>query len=461
MGPRRRLVTIALCALAGLGGAAAPVQAQEADDPAVGLRLVAEDLTSPVALVAPPDASGRRFIVDQTGVIRVLTADGVVRAEPFLDLRSRIVPLMPEFDERGLLGLAFHPGYASNGRFFVYYSAPLRPGAPAGFDHTAHISEFRVSAANPNRADPASERIVLQVDKPQFNHNGGTVLFGPSDGDLYISLGDGGGADDVGLGHVEDWYEANEGGNGQDIQHNLLGNILRIDVDSSAPYAIPADNPFASTPGCADGCDEIWAYGFRNPYRMSFDMGGSRELFVGDAGQELWEEVSIAVKGGNFGWNVKEGTHCFSTDNPDESPATCPDTVGAPHPRAGDALIDPVIEYANHHQPGGLGATVIGGHVYRGDALPQFFGRYVFGDWSREFEEPDGSLFVAMRRKKGLWHMQQLRIATSASGRVGHYVLGFGQDRAGEMYVLTTDQTGPSGTTGKVYRLVRPSGATR
>jgi hypothetical protein len=191
---------------------------------------------------------------------------------------------------------------------------------------------------------------------------------------------------------------------------------------------------------------------------MSFDLGGARDLFVGDAGQELWEEVSIAVKGGNYGWNVKEGTHCFSTDNPDESPPECPDTVGAPHPRAGDPLIDPVIEYANHHQPGGLGATVIGGHVYRGQALPQFSGRYVFGDWSREFEEPDGSVFLAKTRKKGLWHMEQLRIATSPTGRVGHYVLGFGQDLAGEMYVLTTDQTGPSGMTGKVYRLVRPSG---
>jgi hypothetical protein len=168
--------------------------------------------------------------------------------------------------------------------------------------------------------------------------------------------------------------------------------------------------------------------------------------------------VSIAVKGGNFGWNVKEGTHCFSTDNPDESPEECPDTVGGLHPCAGDPLIDPVIEYANHHQPGGLGATVIGGHVYRGEALPQFFGRYVFGDWSREFEEPDGSLFVAKPRKRGLWHMEQVRIATSPTGRVGHYVLGFGQDRAGEMYVLTTDQTGPAGTTGEVFRLVRPSG---
>ena len=458
MRPKRLRLLIVIAATVALAGGAAPVSAQEADSPAVGLRLVAESFTSPVALVEAPDGSGRRFVVDQVGVIRILTAGGNLVPEPFLDLRSRIVPLMTAFDERGVLGLAFHPGYAANGRFFVYYSAPLRPGAPAGYDHTARVSEFRVSAANANRADPASERIVLEVDKPQFNHNGGTLLFGPRDGYLYMSIGDGGGADDVGLGHVDDWYAANAGGNGQDIQQNLLGNILRIDVDRGAPYAIPADNPFTGTPGCADGCDEIWAYGFRNPYRISFDLGGARDLFVGDAGQELWEEVSIAVKGGNFGWNVKEGTHCFSTDNPDESPPECPDTVGAPHPRAGDPLIDPVIEYANHHQPGGLGATVIGGHVYRGQALPQFSGRYVFGDWSREFEEPDGSVFVAMSRKKGLWHMEQLRIATSPTGRVGHYVLGFGQDLAGEMYVLTTDQTGPAGMTGKVYRLVRPSG---
>jgi glucose/arabinose dehydrogenase len=455
---KRLHLLIVVCATFAVAGGAAPVQAQEADAPAVGLRLVADGFTSPVALVEAPDRSGRRFVVDQVGVIRIVTAGGNLLPEPFLDLRSRIVALMPAFDERGVLGLAFHPGYAGNGRFFVYYSAPLRPGAPVGYDHTARVSEFRVSAANANRADPASERVLLEVDKPQFNHNGGTLLFGPRDGYLYMSIGDGGGADDVGLGHVDDWYAANAGGNGQDIQQNLLGNILRIDVDRGAPYAVPADNPFAATPGCADGCDEIWAYGFRNPYRISFDLGGARDLFVGDAGQELWEEVSIAVKGGNFGWNVKEGTHCFSTDNPDESPSECPDTVGAPHPRAGDPLIDPVIEYANHHQPGGLGATVIGGHVYRGSALPQFSGRYVFGDWSREFEEPDGSVFVATSRKKGLWHMEQLRIATSPTGRVGHYVLGFGQDLAGEMYVLTTDQTGPAGTTGKVYRLVRPSG---
>jgi glucose/arabinose dehydrogenase len=455
---KRRFAVIALCGAALLAGPTTPAQAQQQEGSAVGLRLVADGLTSPVALVAPPDESGRRFVVDQVGVIRVLTAGGAVLSEPFLDLSGSVVPLMPEFDERGLLGLAFHPGYADNGRFFVYYNAPLRPGAPAGYDNTARVSEFRVSGSNPNRADPTSERIVLEVDDPQFNHNGGTLLFGPDDGYLYISIGDGGGADDVGLGHVEDWYTANAGGNGQDIQNNLFGGILRIDVDSANPYAIPEDNPFAAVPGCADGCDETWAYGFRNPYRMSFDLGGDHDLFVGDAGQELWEEVSIAVERGNFGWNVKEGTHCFSTDNPDESPPDCPDTVGAPHPRAGDPLIDPVIEYANHHQPGGLGATVIGGHVYRGRALPQFRGDYVFGDWSREFEEPDGSIFVAKPRKKGLWQMRQLRIATSPTGRVGAYVLGFGQDLAGEMYLLTTTQTGPAGTTGKVFRLVRPSG---
>ena len=456
----RRFIVSALCAIVASGVAAAPGRAQEPEAPAVGLRLVAEGLTSPVTLVAAPDASGRRFIVDQTGVIRVLTADGNLLPAPFLDVRSRLVPLMPEYDERGLLGLAFHPGYAANGRFFVFYSAPLRPGAPAGYDHTARVSEFRVSASDPNRGDPASERVLLEVDKPQFNHNGGTILFGPEDRQLYISIGDGGGADDVGLGHVEDWYTANEGGNGQDIQNNLLGDILRIDVDRGAPYAIPADNPFTGTPGCADGCDETWAYGFRNPYRMSFDMADGRRLFVGDAGQNLWEEVSIAVKGGNFGWNVREGAHCFSTDNPDETPAECPDAVGAPHPRAGDPFIDPVIEYQNEHNPlgGGLGHAIVGGHVYRGAELRQFAGDYIFGDYSREEEEPDGSLLVAKPRKRGLWKLQQLQIARSPTGRLGHFVLGFGQDPAGEMYVLTTDQTGPTGTTGKVYRLARPSG---
>jgi glucose/arabinose dehydrogenase len=442
----RLLALLVLVSL--LLGTPAPAQEAEGELPSIGLEQIADGLTSPVALVPAPDDSGRLFVVDQIGVIRVLS-EGSLLEQPFLDIRDRLVPLMSGFDERGLLGLAFHPNFAANGRFFVYYSAPLREEGPAGFNHTSHVSEFTVSATNPNEAAHDSERVLLQVDQPQFNHNAGTLLFGPTDGFLYISIGDGGGANDVGLGHVEDWYEANAGGNGQDVTQNLLGNILRVDVDGGFPYAIPADNPFVGR----EGLDEIYAYGFRNPYRMSFDMGGSHDLFVGDAGQELWEEVSIAVRGGNFGWNVKEGTHCFDAENPEVSPSECPDSEPD-----GTPLIDPIIEYANHHQPGGLGAVVVGGHVYRGGSLPQFAGRYIFGDWSREFEEPDGSLFVAKRRKRGLWHMQELRISTSPTGRLGHYLLGFGQDLAGEVYVLTTDNTGPTGTTGKVYKLVSPSG---
>ena len=228
--------------LAGLLGIAFAAHGQSAElgDPFVaGLRQVAAGLTSPVALIEPPDGSRRLFIVDQIGLIRVLLPDGQLLAEPFLDVRDRLVTLMPNFDERGLLGLAFHPSYAENGRFFVFYSAPLRDGAPAGWNCTSHVSEFLVSS-DPNRADPASERILLQVDKPQFNHNAGTVVFGP-DGNLYISLGDGGGANDVGLGHVEDWYADNAGGNGQDITDNLLGSIAGALVLHASPLQHAGD----------------------------------------------------------------------------------------------------------------------------------------------------------------------------------------------------------------------------
>jgi glucose/arabinose dehydrogenase len=442
---------VAAAALMLLPASAAGQDTEE--PPAVGVRTIAEGLTSPVAMATPGDGSGRLFVADQVGLIRVLDADGTLRPEPFLDLRSRMVTLMLGFDERGLLGLAFHPQFASNGRFFVYYSAPLRPGGPAGFNHTSHISEFRVSASDPNRADPASERILLQVDEPQFNHNAGAIVFGPDDGHLYIALGDGGGANDVGLGHVSDWFADNGGGNGQDVTSNLLGSVLRIDVDGGSPYAIPPDNPFVGS----EGLDEIWAYGLRNPYRMSFDRGGEHELFVADVGQGLWEEVSIVEGGGNYGWNVKEGTHCFDAEAPRVPPATCPDVVGPGHPRTGDPLIDPIIEYPQASQ-GGPGVAVVGGFVYRGEALPQFHGRYVFGDWSRSFGQANGTLFVAKSRKDRLWSMQELRVATSPTGRLGARVLGFGQDTAGELYVLTTTNAGPSGTTGRVLKLVSPSG---
>jgi glucose/arabinose dehydrogenase len=445
-------ILLALAAVAATAAIPSAAVAEAEEPPAVGLQVVAEGLTSPVTLTSPGDSSGRLFVVDQVGLIRVLMPGGTLRPEPFLDLRNRMVTLMPGFDERGLLGLAFHPQYAANGRFFVYYSAPLRAGGPAGFNHTGHISEFRVSA-DPNRADPASERVLLQVDEPQFNHNGGTLLFGPADGNLYISLGDGGGANDVGLGHVADWYADNGGGNGQDVTQNLLGSILRIDVDSGSPYGIPPDNPFAGTPGL----DEVWAYGFRNPYRMSFDSSGGHQLFVGDVGQASWEEVNIVSAGGNYGWNVKEATHCFDAESPTQEPPSCPDVVGPGHPRTGDPLLDPIIEYPQARL-GGPGVAVVGGHVYRGSALPQFRGRYIFGDWSRGFAQPDGSLFVAKPRKRGLWETSELRVATSSSGRLNARLLGFGEDDARELYVLTTSNTGPTGTTGRVFKLVRPSG---
>jgi glucose/arabinose dehydrogenase len=205
----------------------------------IGLELVAEGFTAPVRVVAAPDNSSRLFVVDQTGQIWVIARDGTLLQEPFLDIQDRLVELRQTYDERGLLGLAFHPAYAQNGRFFIYYSAPLRERAPQDFDHTSRISEFRVSPQNPNRADPGLERIILAVDQPQSNHNGGTLLFGPQDGLLYISLGDGGARNDAAPGHVADWYQFNEGGNGQDVTQNLLGSILRIDVNTGDPYAIP------------------------------------------------------------------------------------------------------------------------------------------------------------------------------------------------------------------------------
>jgi glucose/arabinose dehydrogenase len=339
----------------------------------IALQEIAVGLAAPVALAAPDDGSGRLFVADQVGLVYVIDADDTLLGTPFLDLRDRMVGLDGNYDERGLLGLAFHPDYAGNGRVFVYYSAPLRPGGPAGWNHTSVISEFKVSAEDANRADPNSERIILQVDQPQSNHNSGAIAFGP-DSYLYIPLGDGGGGDDNNGGHADDWYAANGGGNGQDLEANPLGSILRIDVNQGDPYGVPADNP-----GLSESYPETWAYGFRNPYRIAFDSGGEHELFVGDAGQDLWEEVSIVTAGGNYGWNVKEGTHCFSTADPEtpDAIAACPeaDPDGTP-------LTDPIIEFPNSDHPsGGLGASVIGGVVYRGAALPAWDGKYIFGQW--------------------------------------------------------------------------------
>ncbi|HSJ54794.1 MAG TPA: PQQ-dependent sugar dehydrogenase, partial [Anaerolineae bacterium] len=356
-----------------------------------------------------------------------------------LDLSDRMVELNPGYDERGLLGLAFHPDYANNGRFFVYYSAPLREGAPADWNHTSHVSEFAVSQDNPDLADADSERIVMQIDQPQGNHNGGQIAFGP-DGYLYIPLGDGGSANDVAVGHTPDL------GNGQDTS-NLLGSILRIDVDEGDPYGIPADNPFDGE----QGLEEIFAYGFRNPYRISFDAGGDNQLYVGDAGQNQWEEVSVVTLGGNYGWNIKEGTHCFDPDRPDAQVEECPDTG-----RLGEPLIDPVIEYQNVNVEGGLGLVVVGGNVYRGSALPELEGRYIFGDWSSSWEAPEGSLMVVTpsETEGELWEFEELSIASRENGELGAYLLSFGQDADLELYVMTSGSAGPSGNDGQIYKIV-------
>jgi glucose/arabinose dehydrogenase len=329
----------------------------------------------------------------------------------------------------------------------VYYSAPIQEGAPPGWNHTSHISEFRVSADNPDAADPGSERILLRVAQPQMNHDGGQIAFGP-DGTLYIPLGDGGAADDVAEGHVEDWYEANAGGNGQDLTENMLGSILRIDVNSGDPYGIPPDNPWVNEPGIPP---EQWAYGFRNPYRISFDRGGDHWLYVGDAGQNLWEEVSVAQAGGNYGWNVLEGTHCFSTDNPDAEAENCPQTDPE-----GDPLIPPVIEFRNINQADGVGLTVVGGNVYRGSAIPDLFGMYVFGSWSSSWSQMQGQLFMAIPRSLdgGLWQTFALPTAESGMGLLNAAILSFGEDWNGELYVLTSQDLGPTGSSGQIWRIV-------
>jgi glucose/arabinose dehydrogenase len=307
-----------------------------------------------------------------------------------------------------------------------------------------------VSDNDENVADPESELSILRVDQPQGNHNGGEIAFGP-DGYLYMALGDGGGANDVGMGHVEDWYGPNGGGNGQDISQNLLGSILRIDVETPGRYLVPEDNPFFGEG--QEGLPEIWAYGFRNPYRFSFDAKGDGELFVADVGQNLWEEVSIATAGGNYGWNVKEGAHCFSVSSPNQPPADCPDTEPD-----GDPLIDPILEYQNGNAPGGLGLAVVGGYVYRGEALPAFEGRYVFGDWSTSFGQAGGKLFAASRPEGEVetWSFQELEIAGRDGGELGAFLLGFGQGPDNELYVLTSQNAGPQGSTGRVWRIVPP-----
>ena len=412
----------------------------------VALELFAEGFTNPLSMEQGPD--GRYYIVDQIGHVRLMEADGTLHSEPFLDLSDAIVKLKDSHDERGLLGLALHPDYADNGKFYVHYSVPLRTGAPAGWSHTKHLSEFTRDPNDSLRANPASERILMHVDEPQSNHNGGSLLFGP-DGYLYLGLGDGGGANDSDPGHRPDWYERNAGGNGQEQDQNLLGSIIRIDVDRGDPYAIPEDNFLADR----EGVREMYATGLRNPYRFSFDRGGERALYAADLGQELWEEIDIIQSGGNYGWNVKEGLICFNAANAEQALADCPDRTPE-----GQPLIDPILVFPHTDTLDytAYGIAIIGGHVYRGQQLSGLEGRYLFAMWTQHHGTPAGSVYAASDAT-GRWEVTPLGISNTDGGEIGRYVNGFAEDTAGESYLLTSENEAPVGTTGKIYRIVPSS----
>jgi hypothetical protein len=411
-------------------------------------------------IASPGDGTGRIFVVDQIGLVRTITAEGRLLDEPFLDLRDRMVRLNAGYDERGLLSIAFHPDFRNTSRVFAFYSAPPGAGAPPGWSCTNRLSEFRIRPGDINTVDISSEKILLTVDKPQPNHNGGPMLFGPDDGYLYLALGDGGGSDDTGVGHTRDT------GNAQDMS-TMPGKILRIDVDRAGtggtPYSVPQDNPFVDTAGILP---EIYASGFRNPAYMSFDSGGGHHLTTAVAGQRLFESVFIVTKSGNYGWNIREGTHCFDPANNAVPPAReCPFTGSR-----GEPLIGPVIELGHD-----VGTTIIGGYIYRGSALQGLNGSYIFGDWSKSFGgSGDGTILVSTppsgydisrypsaldaitQQDNRMWSTQEIWISTSTNGRVNAFVRGFWEDADHEIYVLTSRTAGPdpSSTSGEIGKLV-------
>jgi glucose/arabinose dehydrogenase len=411
----------------------------ERGGPDIRLEPVASGLTAPNWGTSAPGDPGRLFVVDQDGTAWAIDLQSGAKSV-FLDISDRLVPLgvagPGTFDERGFLGLAFHPDYADNGLLYTYSSEPA--DAPADFstmppnappDHQSVVAEW--SVPNPTDAasgvDPSTRRELLRIDQPQANHNGGALDFGP-DGLLYISLGDGGQADDEGVGHSPQ-------GNGQDPS-NVLGSILRIDptgVDSAnGSYGIPADNPFVDQAGFAP---EIWAYGFRNPFRFSFDSA-TGALLVGDVGQNDIEEVDVVTRGGNYGWRVKEGSFLFDP-NGDEDGFVTERSRGEP-----EGLIDPIAEY-DHDE----GIAVVGGFVYRGKAVPPLRGRYVFGDFAGNTGE--GRLFFLGRGGK----VREFELEGQDS--LGLTLDGFGQDADGELYVLGNTTGTPSGETGVVLKIVR------
>jgi len=396
----------------------------------IKLEPVASGINQPLAMVQPA-GDDRMFVNEQWGRVMIIK-DGELNPTPFLDIRTLIVDRHPDFDERGLLGLAFHPDFANNGKFYVSYSGTLDFQGDLGqmlwYSHNNIVAEYTVSADDPDVADRFSGRIISSIPWPQFNHNGHWIGFGP-DGMLYISSGDGGYANDWGIGHnpLE--------GNGQDLT-SPNGKMLRIDPETGQA---PADNPFV---GDDDALDTIYAYGLRNPWRCSFDMGGDNELFCGDVQQNSYEEVSLITAGANLGWRLREATHCFDFNAPDDHPESC-DTEG---------MVDPILEYPNcTAQPDGcLGISVTGGYVYRGSNA-DWDGKYIFGDWSKNFGSMDGQIFFGSKDGDS-WSMEVAEV-TNMDGNIP-YILAFAQDAAGEVYALTSITTGPVGSLDTIYKIV-------
>ena len=425
----------------------------------VGVRRVAGGFTAPMTVVSPHDGSGRLFLVDQTGIIWIFFMNGTVVDTPFLDLRDRMVALSRVYDERGLLSLAFHPRFATNGRVFVYYSAPLRAGADPSWSCTNRLSEFHLLPGSEDRVDLSSERVLLEIDKPSENHNGGPLLFGPDDGYLYLPLGDGGGADDTGPGHTAGT------GNAQDLT-KLFGKVIRIDIDTASPgkaYGIPADNPFVGDPAVLP---EIFAYGFRNPAYATFD-NESHRMVIAMAGQQLFESVLILYRGGAYPWNIREGTHCFDPGNDVQPPGgTCPTES-----LRGQSLIGPVVELGHD-----TGNTVIGGVVYRGNMIPNLSGKYVFGTWSGTGLSAGNGLLLAAASPEGstiaslplnassltpvenaMWKTSKITVANHASGRINAYVRDIAENDDHEILILTNLNSGPASNpagTGEVWEVV-------
>jgi quinoprotein glucose dehydrogenase len=372
-----------------------------------------------------PDGSGRFFVVGQAGKILVFkkSSDGG-EAKEFLNIEDR----HPYFqNEDGLMSIAFHPGFKTNGLFYIYYTRenPADQNLkPQNYPFRSVVSEFRVSANDPDKADMSSERIVLEVQQPFWNHKGGELCFGP-DGYLYLGLGDGGlGGDPFGSGQSTS---------------TLLAKMLRIDVNTRAtvghgtkkrqlPYGFPPDNPFINEPdiGMASARHEIYAYGLRNPWRYSFDRE-TGDLWVGDVGQDLWEEVDLVTSGGNYGWSIREGAHHFKPGPP------------------GAQLIDPVTEYTHQTKlqsegmfpDHSIGMCVIGGYVYRGQKYPALDGVYIYGDdtlgtiWGFRYDREAHKVTVHGTL------LQQPKNITS-----------FAEDQDGELYALMID--------GHIYSITVP-----